>query len=43
MTWTFKIDAAGDQADMAKTIENSWFSMVFEVGGVIMKAWRALG
>ena len=29
-----KIDAAGDQADIAKTIENYWFSMVFEGWGV---------
>ena len=30
MTWASKIDAAGDQADMAKTIENCWFSVFFE-------------
>ena len=24
-----KLDAAGDQAGMEKTIENDWFSMVF--------------
>jgi hypothetical protein len=36
-----KIDAAGDQADIAKTYENHRFSMVFEVWGVILEAWRS--
>ena len=26
MTWASKIDAAGDRAGIAKTIENRWFS-----------------
>ena len=30
-----KMDAAGDQADIAKTYENKWFSMVLEV-------WRVM-
>ena len=30
MTRTSEVDAAGDQADMAETYENYWFSMVFE-------------
>jgi hypothetical protein len=34
LTWASKIDAAGDQADIAETIENNWFSMVFEGLGV---------
>ena len=29
MTRASKVDAAGDQADMAKADENYWFSMVF--------------
>ena len=43
MTWACKIDGAGDQADMLKTIENYWFSMIFEGWGVLLEAWRALG
>jgi pantothenate kinase-related protein Tda10 len=34
LTWASKIDAAGDRADIAETIENHWFSMVFEGWGV---------
>jgi hypothetical protein len=34
VTGASKIDAAGDQADIAKTIENCWFSMLFEGWGV---------
>jgi hypothetical protein len=43
LTWASKVDAAGDQADIAETIENNWFSMVFEGLGLILEAWRALG
>ena len=28
------MDAAGDQADIARTIENLWFSIVFEGWGI---------
>ena len=35
------MDAAGDQADIAKTIENYW-SLVFEAWRVILKAWQEL-
>jgi hypothetical protein len=38
-----KLDAAGDQAGMEKTIENDWFSWFFEVWELIVDAWRALG
>ena len=30
MTWASKIDAGGDQADIAKAIQNPWFSDVLE-------------
>ena len=36
-------DAAGDPADMARTIENCWFSMLFRSWGVILEAWRISG
>ena len=38
MTWASKIDAGGDQADMAKTIENREFSKVLEVWRVFLDA-----
>ena len=34
MIWASKLDAAGDEADIAKTIENCWFSMVFGGWGI---------
>ena len=41
--WTSKIDAAGNQADIAKTIEHHWFSEVLEGWRVILEAWRSSG
>ena len=38
-----KVDAAGDQADIAKTYENLWFFNVLEVWGVILEACRSSG
>ena len=35
-----KTDAAGDQADIAKTYEHNWFSMVLAGIRVIWEAWR---
>ena len=43
MTWASKMNAAGDQADIAKTIENNSLSLVFEVWRVILEAWRSSG
>jgi hypothetical protein len=40
LTWASKIHAAGDQADIAETIENCWFSVLFEGGGLILEASR---
>ncbi len=37
------MDAAGNQADIAKTIENCWFSMFFEVGELILEAFSISG
>jgi hypothetical protein len=34
VTGASKLDAAGDQADIAKTIENCWFPMVFGGWGI---------
>jgi hypothetical protein len=34
VTRASKIDVAGKQADIAKTIENGWFSMVFGGWGI---------
>ena len=41
-TWASKMDAAGDQADIAKADENKWFPMVFEGWRVILEAWRVI-
>ena len=41
--WASKVVAGGDQADIAKTIENHWFSMVLEGKRVILEAWRNSG
>ena len=38
-----KMDAAGDKADIAKTIENHWFSLVLEGWRVILEVWRSSG
>ena len=38
-----KTDAAGNQADIAKTYEYLWFSMVLEGWRVILEAWRSSG
>ena len=38
--WASKMDAAGDHADIAKTYENRWFSMVLAGWRVIWEAWR---
>ena len=38
-----KMDAAGDKADIAKTIERHEFSGVLEPWGVILEAWRSPG
>ena len=43
MPWASKMDAAGDQADITKAIENHRFSLVFEVWEVILEAWRRSG
>ena len=43
MTTASKIDAAGDRADIAKTYENSKFSMVLEGWKVILEAWSSSG
>ena len=38
-----KMDAVGNQADIAKTIENYRFSKVLEGWRVILEAWRSSG
>ena len=38
-----KMDAAGDQADIAKTNENHWFSRVWGGWRVIVEAWGSSG
>ena len=37
------MDAGGDQPDIAKTIENHWFSSVLEGWRVILEVWRSSG
>ena len=41
--WASKIDAAGNQADIAKTNEKQTFSKVLEGWRVILEAWRSSG
>ena len=43
MPWASKMDAAGNQADIAKTIETLWFLEVLEGCRVIQEAWRSSG
>ena len=43
MPWASEMDAAGDQADIAKTYENRWFSMVLEGLKMILEVWRGSG
>ena len=37
------MEAAGNQADIAKTYEACWFPFVLEPGEVILEAWRNPG
>ena len=43
MPRAFKIDAAGDQADIAKTYGNLWLSMLSQGWRVILEACRSSG
>jgi hypothetical protein len=43
MNQASKMDAGGTQADMVKTIENYWFSEVFEGWGLFLEAWKCSG
>ena len=43
MAWAFEVDAAGDQANIAKSIENYRFSLIFEGWCVLLEAWRSSG